>query len=74
MSKACPIMGVAKVAANDARASSLPIPGNAGAAILEALSRMAMHAGPMTITIIKSRVAGGGYAYSIGKSLTPGSR
>jgi hypothetical protein len=38
------------------------------------LASMAMHAGTMSITITKSRVAGGGYAYSIARNLTPASR
>jgi hypothetical protein len=33
-----------------------------------------MKACPMSITITKSRVAGGGYAYSIARNLTPVSR
>lgn len=77
MSKACPIMGVEHALAEAKQPEHgprVPIPGAAGASIYAALSGMAMHAGPMTITITKSRMAGGGYAYSIARNLTPASR
>lgn len=45
----------------------IPISGTAGAAIYAALKGMAMHPGAMTLTIIKERVAQGGYIYLIGR-------
>jgi len=72
--KACPSMRQPETKLSDVSAPRLPIPGAAGVSINAALASMAMHAGAMSITITKSRVAGGGYAYSIARNLTPASR
>lgn len=43
----------------------IPIGGSGGAIILQALKRLALHAGEISITITKRRTGSGGYTYVI---------
>lgn len=56
---------------DDNNGPRIPIHGVAGATIFAALQRMAMCCGDCAITIKKERLAGGGYAYSIGNHEPP---
>jgi hypothetical protein len=56
---------------NGAAGPHIAIPGAAGEAIALALARMATHPGELVLTIIKRRVAGGGYVYTLANQQAP---